>query len=123
MPLVNHFYKWTLMALLLLNTACATTVVHQGCYVADEQLQGVYSGQCQGSKAHGWGKAEGSATGDVYEGEFKEGFLEGKGTYVWSDGDKYIGEFKNSMAEGRGVLIYANGQRAEGRWQKNRLVQ
>lgn len=106
--------------LMMILTGCATTVPHQGCYVADSQLRGRYTGECRGSKAYGWGKSIGR---DTYEGEFIDGVPNGKGTYVWRDGDKYIGQFRNGKADGRGVMIYADGKRVEGLWQNNHLVQ
>ncbi|MBQ4034213.1 MAG: hypothetical protein II623_01995, partial [Paludibacteraceae bacterium] len=34
------------------------------------------------------------ATGDRYEGDFKEGKREGRGTYTFSSGTQQIGEFE-----------------------------
>ena len=31
--------------------------------------------------------------GDKYVGQFKAGFMEGRGTYSWADGRMYIGDF------------------------------
>jgi len=109
----------SLVIILLILTGCATTVPHQGCYVEDPQLRGRYNGECRGGMAYGWGKTVGR---DIYEGEFVNGIVQGKGTYVWSDGDKYIGEFKKGKAHGRGVMIRKNGSRYEGLWENNKLL-
>ena len=37
--------------------------------------------------------------GDKYEGEFKNGQLNGKGTLILSNGDEYVGDFKDGMTE------------------------
>lgn len=44
-----------------------------------------------------------------YEGEFKDGFREGKGVFIWPDGERYEGEFVKSKRQGRGVYYYSNG--------------
>ena len=85
-------------------------VPHVGCYVADPRLRGSYDGECLSGKAHGRGKAEGI---DLYQGEFIEGVLNGKGTYLKPNGDRYVGQFKEGEATGRGMVIYADGTREE----------
>lgn len=54
---------------------------------------------------------------DVYEGEFLEDKLHGKGTYYWIRGDKYIGEWKNGLQDGVGTLIWKGaGNKYVGEW-------
>ena len=58
------------------------------------------------------------ASGDRYEGEYKNGKMHGKGTYIWgpntkSAGDKYIGDWIDDMMTGEGIYIYASGDRYE----------
>ncbi|MEE0913164.1 MAG: hypothetical protein U0L76_01080 [Ruminococcus sp.] len=76
-------------------------------------------------------------TGDSYIGEWKNGKMNGKGTYIWENGEKLIGEFRNNNAfdcegvfhfkgckyygafvngkkSGHGKLIHDNGNRYEG---------
>ena len=36
-----------------------------------------------------------------YEGEIKNGILEGKGIYYLNNGDRYEGDFKNNKIKGR----------------------
>jgi hypothetical protein len=57
--------------------------------------------------------------GDRYEGEFRGGLLNGKGTYYYRNGDKYEGEFRNDMKEGFGVYYHANGDRYSGEFKND----
>ena len=49
-----------------------------------------------------------------YEGEIKNGILEGKGIYYLNNGDRYEGDFKNNKIEGKGIFYYNDGDRYEG---------
>lgn len=49
-----------------------------------------------------------------YEGYYKDGKRNGKGTYTWSDGEKYTGQWKDGYMHGKGVLITANKYKYEG---------
>jgi len=54
--------------------------------------------------------------GDKYVGEWKDGKLNGHGTYIHSDGDKYVGESKNNKRSGHGNYTYSNGDKYVGEW-------
>ena len=43
-------------------------------------------------------------------------FLSGKGTLQWSNGDIYEGDFKEGFREGLGKLVEASGRTYEGSW-------
>ena len=47
--------------------------------------------------------------GNCYEGEFRDGKMEGAGTYLWTDGNKYEGEVLGNRIEGRGTYMWTNG--------------
>ena len=71
------------------------------------------------------GKMEGKGTfyfndGNIYEGEIKNNIFEGKGTFYYHSGEKYEGDFKNNMRDGRGVYYYKNGDLYEGEWKKHK---
>jgi hypothetical protein len=55
--------------------------------------------------------------GDRYEGEWKNGNIDGFGCYQYSIGEKYIGYYRNNKRTGHGRYIYKNGIIYEGNWQ------
>ena len=64
-----------------------------------------------------WNKCIGvlvNNVGDVYQGEWKQGYRHGLGTYVFANGNRHIGEWINDKTFGPGTLIYANGQKYKG---------
>jgi hypothetical protein len=70
--------------------------------------RGYYAGDFRNNKRHGWG-INFYANGDIYEGEWDEGFNTGQGTFLHADGG-YIdsGEFYRSELNGEGKR-YASG--------------
>ena len=46
-----------------------------------------------------------------YEGEFKDGKINGKGIYEWSDGRKYEGTWKNNNMHGAGIYTWPDGRK------------
>ena len=52
----------------------------------------------------------------MYEGEWKAGEEEGRGTMRYADGDVYEGEWKAGLEEGRGTCRYVGGGVYEGDW-------
>jgi hypothetical protein len=55
-----------------------------------------------------------------YEGEFRMGNMEGKGSEIWSDGRKYEGDFKNGKKDGEGTFIWSNGNKYIGSWRDDK---
>lgn len=55
-----------------------------------------------------------------YEGEFRMGNIEGRGTESWSDGRKYDGDFKNGKKDGEGTFIWPNGNKYIGSWRDDK---
>lgn len=70
------------------------------------------SAQCTGDCQNGKGKMV-DADGNTFDGQWKNGKLEGIGTMVMPNGVKYIGEFKESNMHGYGVVYLANGSVAQ----------
>ncbi|MFN8250403.1 MAG: hypothetical protein U0V75_00880 [Ferruginibacter sp.] len=71
------------------------------CTVMPDSLKGSYDGECSSGKANGFGKAKGA---DSYEGNFKNGYPDGKGKYTWKNGNFYDGSWKKGLKEGQGVM-------------------
>lgn len=66
------------------------------------------------SKKNGYDKTT-FANGDTYEGNFSNGLMNGKGTYVKADGTKYLGDFLAGKITGQEVVYYTNGDVYEGK--------
>jgi hypothetical protein len=62
---------------------------------------------------HGVGKLSKGDTGDVYEGQFKDGRKHGKGDMIYANGDHYKGEWKMGTKSGRGMYMFADGNQYE----------
>ena len=54
-----------------------------------------------------------------FDGEFKNGVLDGQGTATYADGSKYVGEWRNGRMEGQGTLTSPDGTVQKGFWQNN----
>lgn len=55
-----------------------------------------------------------------YEGEFKNGLFNGKGTIKYKDGSIYTGEFKNGLRDGYGTFQDSKGKIIyDGLWKEN----
>ena len=70
--------------------------------------------QCKGKCRNGKGIYTDVDNGWVYDGTFKDGLFEGKGTYTYPTGDIYTGDFKNGLPDGKGIYTFATGDRYEG---------
>ena len=79
---------------------------------------GTYTGMVRQGVPHGKGKF--SYHNYTYEGDFKDGRFEGRGTVIFANGDKYEGDFKNDKFEGKGTSIFANGDKYEGEWKNGK---
>ena len=76
----------------------------------------VYVGDISGGLRDGKGRMEFSATGDVYEGDFKNDEITGYGTFTYAQGDVYTGFLINSKKNGQGKFVSANGNVYEGNY-------
>ena len=60
-------------------------------------------------------------SGAVYVGEMRCGSREGYGTMTWKDGAKYEGQWLEGFANGKGVFTHAdNGDTYDGNWKYNK---
>ena len=51
---------------------------------------------------------------DRYKGDWKDGMMHGKGTFMWSKGDMYEGDWRAGKMHGHGVKKMGNGDVYEG---------
>ena len=126
-------------------------VNEQGCKVLDpyysDGITMKWDGACINGKANGFGKLikyNNNEYESTYEGEYKNGIREGKGTFTHKDGSvakgnfvngqlcgfgsrtseeqgKYEGEFFNYRQHGKGTYYYANGSKFEGFFVSDRI--
>ncbi|MDC1159077.1 caspase family protein [Pelagibacteraceae bacterium] len=80
--------------------------------------RGSYEGEWKDGNLDGKGKLI-EAWGDIYQGDFKDNKANGVGTYIMEDGNSYEGEWKNDLYEGKGIFIYKNGDKIEGNFKKH----
>lgn len=57
----------------------------------------------------------------MYEGNFVNGRLEGKGTMIYVGGASYSGEWHNGLREGHGTWNYADGGSYVGEWHRGQM--
>ncbi len=95
----------------------------QECEVKMETIKGKYTGECPDKKAHGKGKSIGT---DQYEGDFKNGYPDGIGTYTWQNRDYYTGSWKKGLQDGNGEMHYKVAIGADsivkGFWKKGKYI-
>jgi hypothetical protein len=63
------------------------------------------AGDCQNGKGR-----KSDADGNTYDGDWKNGMMDGVGTLTTSGGIKYVGEFKTDNMHGYGVIYGADGK-------------
>lgn len=58
----------------------------------------------------------------VYEGEFKNNMLHGKGKFFFAaEGHCYEGEYVEDTKEGQGIFKWADGREYRGGWRKGKM--
>ncbi len=111
--------------LLLISCIPVLNMLAQNCAVNIDSLKGKYDGNCNKGIANG----KGTATGvDSYTGDFKNGYPDGQGKYVWRNGSTYVGSWKNGFFEGEGTLHKMNLDNTDsdivlnGFWKKGKYI-
>jgi len=124
----------TAAALGLLVLSCATASAQQlpgwitdqrGCRAGSSVMQPnrsfTWTGGCSGGLVEGQGVLQWYDTGtpsDRYDGEYRDGKMNGHGTYFAVDGERYEGEFKDNSRTGHGVYLTRWGDRYEGNFER-----
>ena len=73
-----------------------------------------YEGEWKNGNMNGKGKyiiPKNFSKPGVYEGDMKDGARSGKGTFTYVSGHKYEGEWKNDKPNGKGFITYSNGNK------------
>lgn len=81
----------------------------------------IYEGEWKNHEMSGKGKLTSSA--GIYEGEFLKSMRSGEGTFSWNDGTKYVGQWSNDMLNGEGEITTASGVSYKGTFQNNALYE
>jgi hypothetical protein len=103
----------------------ASVVLSQSCIVSIDSLKGQYSGGCKHGKANGFGTAIGA---DTYTGNFKNGYPDGEGKYIWKNGTWYNGSWKAGLFDGNGTFNKIDEARPDsatlitGFWQAGKYI-
>ncbi|NVM77098.1 hypothetical protein FHW83_002904 [Duganella sp. SG902] len=82
-------------------------------FVKQRQVASFEGRMAQGMMAEGYEK---TADGAQYEGQYKNGLREGKGSAIEKDGTRYDGEWRAGLREGRGVANFPLGGSYDGPW-------
>jgi hypothetical protein len=78
-----------------------------------------WNGACQGSLAQGRGVLQWFKDGKPngrYEGDYRDGKVNGRGVYSWASGTRFEGEFRDDRPDGPGTLTQSNGTVYSGIW-------
>ena len=73
-----------------------------------------YTGYFVDNLREGDGRIEFLENGELYEGEFTKGKINGKGLYIWSNKNVYKGDFVNGIKHGKGKYKWPDGCEYEG---------
>jgi hypothetical protein len=76
-----------------------------------EKIDGCESGNCQNGKG-----IYKFTNGDMYEGDFKDGYADGEGKYTEKDGTVYTGSLKKGKWDGFGTTVFADGSNYTGNY-------
>ena len=58
----------------------------------------------------------------IYVGEWKNGYMHGKGILRRNDGEIYIGNYKQNNKNEYGTILYSDGKVDKGIWEDDKLI-
>lgn len=116
--------KTTRLLVGIVTLSLLTNVIYaqSTCKVLIPKIGDTYTGSCKNGLADGLGEAFGI---DHYKGDFKKGFPDGSGTYIWQTGEKYEGEWKKGIREGKGEYTFKHMGRDSvitGIWKEDKYI-
>ena len=79
-----------------------------------------YEGEFRNGKMEGVGRYLWT-DGNSYEGQVLGNRIEGCGTYKWTDGTEYTGQVRNGLRDGSGVFRLGEGQYYDGDWREGKM--
>ena len=56
----------------------------------------------------------------MYDGDFKDNMITGKGVYTWTDGRVYKGDWFNNKMHGKGFFTWVDGRTYQGNYVEDR---
>lgn len=59
--------------------------------------------------------------GTIYEGDYENGLMHGKGLLIYNDTSMYDGDFVRGQMTGKGIFVWPEGKRYEGDWVNNKM--
>ena len=80
-------------------------------------------GKYEGEMKNGFPNGQGTFTlndGEKYVGEFKDGKSHGQGTYTFKKGNKYVGGWKDGKRNGQGTITWSDGKKYVGEWKNGK---
>lgn len=75
-----------------------------------------YTGSFKRGLRDGTGRYELPLNGFVYEGDFKDGRIEGDAFITYRNGSEYKGQVFNGLRHGSGNIVYKSGNYYQGEW-------
>jgi len=78
-----------------------------------------YAGEWKNNKKQGFGISFGAKINKIYEGQFVDNKMHGKGTYYYTNGDIVESEYVNGVREGPGTYFWKFGASWEGAFKNN----
>jgi len=105
------------------NTPASTTTPGSEDRIIRFEDGNVYEGDIVDGKPHGRGTMTyGEASESLYyEGEWRNGLINGKGVMSWLNGDFYDGEWRDGLLHGEGIMLFANDDVYQGEFQNGYL--
>ncbi|CAI8597061.1 unnamed protein product [Vicia faba] len=80
----------------------------------------IYTGGFKNSFFHGKGESTGSNDVIIYEGDWVNGKITGKGLLTWPSGTNYEAKFSRSCPRGNGTYTWKDGSIFNGNWKDNK---
>lgn len=121
-PFLFNTMKKKLLFLFLFIIFCSNAQNLQfNLALADKTYAVDYKGTTVNGKANGYGEAFDTQNNrkKIYEGNWRDNKLEGKGILYFEGGTVYNGNFVNNQFSGSGTIRYSNGDYYEGNWSNN----